>query len=91
MLLYGAKSPSEATVGLSGSPADISGLDTNIIPTAVNISDAFPGNAVIGREAELNKWGWMGSANSDSLSLETTDIQDVNTIDLHIWKITITL
>ena len=91
LLLYGAKSPSEATVGLSGSPADISGLDTNIIPTAVNISDAFPGNAVIGREAELNKWGWMGSANSDSLSLETTDIQDVNTIDLHIWKITITL
>jgi len=33
----------------------------------------------------------MGSANSDTLSLETTDIQDTNTIDLHIWKITITL
>ena len=99
-ILKGVKSPSEVAVGSgAGDPAtqpaaagvDISGLITNFTSTAVNISDAFPGNTVIGREAEINKWGWMGSANSDSLTLETTDIQDVNTIDLHIWKITITL
>ena len=100
LLLSGAKSPSEVTAGSgAGDPAtqpaasgvDISGLITNFSSTAINISDAFPGKALVGREAELNKWGWMGSANSDSLTLETTDIQDVNTIDLHIWKITITL
>ena len=98
--MKGVKYPSEIAEGSgAGDPAtqpaaagvDISGLITNFTSTAVNISDAFPGNALTGREAEINKWGWMGSANSDSLSLETTDIQDVNTIDLHIWKITITL
>ncbi len=70
---------------------DISGLVTNFTATAQNIQDAFPGKSVAGDESEVLKWGWMGSANSDSLTLDTTDISDPTTIDLHIWKITITL
>ena len=91
LLLYGAKSPSEVTTGNTGAVSDISGIQTNIVATAENIEDAFPGNATTGPEPEINKWGWMGSTNSDSLSLETTDVTDVRTCDLHIWKITITL
>jgi hypothetical protein len=70
---------------------DLSGVQTNIVATAENIEDAFPGNATTGPEPEMNKWGWMGSPNSDSLTLESTDVTDIRTIDLHIWKITITL
>ena len=70
---------------------DLSGVETNIVATAENIEDAFPGNATTGPEPEMNKWGWMGSPSSDSLTLETTDVTDIRTIDLHIWKITITL
>ena len=70
---------------------DLSGLQTNIVAVAENIEDAFPGNATTGPEPEMNKWGWMGSPNSDSLTLESTDVTDIRTIDLHIWKITITL
>ena len=70
---------------------DVSGLQTNIVATSQNIEDAFPGNDTTGPEPEVSRWGWMGSANSDSLSLETTDVKDVTTCDLHIWKITITL
>ena len=70
---------------------NIPGLITNFTATAQNIQDAFPGNATSGPESEPLKWGWMGSANSDTLSLDTTDINVTSTIDLHIWKITITL
>jgi hypothetical protein len=91
LLLYGAKSPSEVTTGSTGSVSDISGIQTNIVATPENIEDAFPGNATSGPEPEINKWGWMGSTNSDTLSLETTDVTDSRTCDLHIWKITITL
>jgi len=70
---------------------DLSGIQTNIVATAENIENAFPGNANAGNNPEINKWGWMGSATSDSLSLETTDVTNVRTCDLHIWKITITL
>ena len=91
LLLFGAKSPSEVTTGSSGAVSDISGIQTNIVATPENIEDAFPGNATAGPEPEINKWGWMGSTNSDSLTLETTDVTDSRTCDLHIWKITITL
>jgi len=91
LLLYGAKSPSEVTTGTTGAVSDISGIETNIVATAENIEVAFPGNATTGPEPEMNKWGWMGSPSSDSLTLETTDVTDIRTIDLHIWKITITL
>ena len=91
LLLYGAKSPSEVTTGSTGAVSDISGIQTNIVATAENIEDAFPGNANTGNKPEINKWGWMGSTNSDSLTLETTDVTDARTCDLHIWKITITL
>ena len=70
---------------------DISGLVTNFTATARNIEEAFPGNATSGPESESLKWGWMGSANSDSLTYDTTDINETSVIDLHIWKITITL
>ena len=94
--LRGVKYPSEVievtNAGLmNGSPLDISGLQTNVVASSASIQDAFPGNATSGPEAETSKWGWMGSANSDSLSLDTTDVTDPRTIDLHIWKITITL
>ena len=94
--LRGVKYPSEVVevtnAGLmNGSPLDISGLQTNVVASSANINDAFPGNATSGPEAEPSKWGWMGSTNSDSLSLDTTDVTDPRTMDLHIWKITITL
>jgi hypothetical protein len=74
-----------------GAISDISGLVTNVTATAANIETAFPGNATTGDEPETNKWGWIGSANSTMLTLETTDSNDIRTIDLHVWKITITL
>ena len=91
--LKGVKSAQRITQGSPGNitALDISGLVTNFTATEENISAAFPGNATGGPEAEPNKWGWMGSANSDSLTLDCTDINNTNIIDLHIWKITITL
>ena len=70
---------------------DISGVQTNVAAIAADIQTVFPGNANAGSASEESKWGWMGSANSDTLSLETTDENDVRTVDLHIWKITVTL
>ena len=97
LVLTGAKFPSEIDVHSDkAAPTeaalfDISGVGTNVAAIAADIQTVFPGNAVAGTKSEENKWGWMGSANSDSLTLETTDENDVRTIDLHIWKITITL
>ena len=76
---------------MDNSPLDISGLQTNVVSSSASIQSAFPGNATNGPEAETQKWGWMGSANSDSFTLDSTDFTDPRTIDLHIWKITITL
>ena len=75
----------------TGSILDISGLETNITKLSSTFPALFPGNATSGPEAEAQKFGWVGSANADSLSLETTDETDTRTMDLHIWKITITL
>jgi hypothetical protein len=94
--LRGTKYPSEVientNMGLmDNSPLDISGLQTNVVAATASISAAFPGNATTGPEAEPSKWGWMGSSNSDSFTLDSTDVTDPKTIDLHIWKITVTL
>ena len=94
--LRGGKFPSEVientNAGLmDNSPLDISGLQTNVVASTASISAAFPGNATSGPEAETSKWGWMGSVNSDSFTLDSTNVTDPRTIDLHIWKITITL
>ena len=69
----------------------IPGLETNVTNQATTFPVLFPGNTTGGNEAEAQKFGWVGSANADSLSLETTDETDTRTMDLHIWKITITL
>ena len=55
------------------------------------VYNAFPGKDFPGDNAEQNKWCWMGSDVSDSLTLETTDEKNTSTIDLHVWKITIQL
>jgi len=94
--LRGAKYPSETAENsdlafMDNSPLDISGLQTNVVSSSTSIQSAFPGNATNGPEAEPSKWGWMGSTNSDSFTLDSTDFTDPRTIDLHIWKITITL
>ena len=94
--LRGAKYPSETAENsdlafMDNSPLDISGLQTNVVSSSASIQSAFPGNATNGPEAEPSKWGWMGSTNSDSFTLDSTDFIDPRTIDLHIWKITITL
>ena len=94
--LRGAKHPSETAENsdlafMKNSPLDISGLQTNVVSASTSVQSAFPGNATNGPEAEAGKWGWMGSANSDSFTLDSTDFVDPRTIDLHIWKITITL
>ena len=97
LVLTGAKFPSEIDIHSDkAAPTeaalfDISGVGTNVAAIAADIQTVFPGNAVAGTKSEENKWGWMGSANADSVTLETTDENDVRTIDLHIWKITITL
>ena len=70
---------------------DISGVGTNVAAIAADIQTVFPGNANAGTASEESKWGWMGSTNADSLTLETTDESDLRTVDLHIWKITITM
>ena len=97
LILTGAKYPSEIDVHSDkAAPTeaaifDISGVQTNVAAIAADIQTVFPGNANAGSASEESKWGWMGSANSDTLSLETTDENDVRTVDLHIWKITVTL
>jgi hypothetical protein len=83
--VYGGGNPT------SGSVLDISGLVTNKTNTASTFVANFPGNATTGTEAEQEKYGWVGSANSTMISLETTDETDPKTMDLHIWKVTITL
>ena len=75
----------------TGSILDISGLETNITKLGSTFPALFPGNTTGGNEAEAQKFGWVGSANADTLSLETTDEKDTRTMVLHIWKITITL
>jgi len=70
---------------------DISGLVTNIISQGTQVDNAFPGKVGPGDNAEENKWCWMGSAPADSLTLETTDEINTSTVDLHVWKITISL
>ena len=95
--LTGAKYPSEIDVHSDkAAPTeaaifDISGVGTNVAAIAADIQTVFPGNANAGTASEESKWGWMGSANADSLTLETTDENDVRTCDLHIWKVTVTL
>ena len=84
------------TSGLTGggdqaAALSIPGLETNITNVATTFPALFPGNTTGGNEAEAQKFGWVGSANADTLSLETTDETDTRTMDLHIWKITITL
>jgi len=66
-------------------------VGTNVAAIAADIQTVFTGNANAGTASEESKWGWMGSANADSLTLETTDENDVRTCDLHIWKVTVTL
>ena len=97
LILTGAKYPSEIDVHSDkAAPTeaaifDISGVGTNVAAIAADIQTVFPGNANAGTASEESKWGWMGSANADSLTLETTDENDVRTCDLHIWKVTVTL
>ena len=97
LVLTGAKYPldfdthSDKAAPTEASLYDISGVGTNVASVAANIETVFPGNTVAGSASEESKWGWMGSPVSDSLTLETTDENDVRTCDLHIWKITITL
>ena len=89
MVIWGGKHPTEFYK--HALPLDISGLVTNFTATPENITSAFPGKTVGGPDSEELKWGWMGSTTNNILTQDTTDITDTNTIDLHIWKITITL
>ena len=75
----------------SAEAVDISGLITNVVSQGTKVYNAFPGKDFSGDKAEQNKWCWMGSGVSDSLTLETTDEINTSTIDLHVWKITIQL
>lgn len=74
----------------NGSVKDISGLET-AGATASTISSVFPGRANPGQAAEANTYGWMGSPNATMIGQESTNITAVNTMDQHIWKISITL
>ena len=74
----------------NGTVKDISGLET-AGATASTISSVFPGRANPGQAAEANTYGWMGSPNATMIGQESTNITAVNTMDQHIWKISITL
>lgn len=74
----------------SGTVKDISGLVT-AGATASTISSVFPGRANPGQAAEANTYGWMGSPNATMIGQESTNITAINTMDQHIWKISITL
>tara|TARA_B110000003_G_scaffold275683_1_gene319056 strand:- start:21536 stop:23983 length:2448 start_codon:yes stop_codon:yes gene_type:complete len=89
MVIWGGKHPTEFY--RHALPLDISGLITNFTATPENITSAFPGKNIGGPYSEDLKWGWMGSTTNNILTQDTTDITDTNTIDLHVWKITITL
>ena len=89
MVIWGGKHPTEFYK--HALPLDISGLVTNFTATPENITSAFPGKTIGGPDSEELKWGWMGSTTNNILTQDTTDITDTNTIDLHVWKITITL
>ena len=89
MVIWGGKHPTEFY--RHALPLDISGLVTNFTATPENITSAFPGKNIGGPFSEDLKWGWMGSTTNNILTQDTTDITDTNTIDLHVWKITITL
>ena len=69
---------------------DISGLVT-AGASASTISSVFPGRATPGQGAEANTYGWMGSPNATMIGQESTNVTAVNTMDQHIWKISITL
>lgn len=89
---------SQNLLGFSGSNLDadtttvkdISGLAT-AGATASTISSVFPGRATPGQGAEANTYGWMGSPNATMIGTESTNITAINTMDQHIWKISITL
>lgn len=93
--MYGVKQTeiagSYSTQQPSAEAVDISGLITNVVSQGTKVYNAFPGKDFPGDKAEENKWCWMGSGVSDSLTLETTDEKNTSTIDLHVWKITIQL
>ena len=69
---------------------DISGLVT-AGATASTISSVFPGRSNPGQSAEANTYGWMGSPNATMIGTESTNVTAINTMDQHIWKISITL
>ena len=69
---------------------DISGLVT-AGASASTISSVFPGRSNPGQSAEANTYGWMGSPNATMIGQESTNITAINTMDQHIWKISITL
>ena len=93
--MYGVKQTEIAGEYVDQQPSaegvDISGLITNVVSQSTKVFNAFPGKDNAGTNAEENKWCWMGSAVGDSLTLETTDELNSSTIDLHVWKITISL
>ena len=93
--MYGVKQTeiagSYSTQQPTAEAVDISGLITNVVSQGTKVYNAFPGKDFPGDKAEENKWCWMGSGVSDSLTLETTDEKNTSTIDLHVWKITIQL
>ena len=85
-------------LGFTGSSLDVSNATVKDISglvtagaTASTISTVFPGRAAAGQAAEANTYGWMGSPNATMIGIESTNITAVNTMDQHIWKITITL
>lgn len=85
-------------LGFTGSTLDVSNATVKDISglvtagaTASTISTVFPGRAAAGQAAEANTYGWMGSPNATMIGIESTNITAVNTMDQHIWKITIAL
>ena len=80
-----------ATGDPSGIVHDISGLVVNSAVVGANIGASIPGKINAGNKSENEKFCWMGSTVSDSLTLETTNDTSPNVFDAHVWKIKIKL
>ena len=80
-----------ATGDPSGIVHDISGLVVNSAVIGANIGESLPGKVNAGNKSESEKFCWMGSPVSDSLTIETTNDTRRSVFDAHVWKIKIKL
>ena len=90
-------SPETSVAGFYDSNGNILNIPGITINVATNplISQRFPGASSGASQAEINKFGWIGSSdntnNPRTCSQDLTELTESNLFDAHIWKINIKL